>query len=213
VERRTEHLDIRRLQPGTWAEVLGALREIHAAAVAGKAPCKTVVIDTLDHLEALIQAHTCAANGWANIEEPGYGKGYGVALDEWRTFVRAIEALRDAGIMVLLLAHAAIRTYNNPAGPDYDQWMLKLSKGAGGLVREKMDAIGFAAFDDEVKAKFDKKGEQVTRGKASSTGRRVLYFGHHAGFETKTGCGLPDEIDLEWADLAAALNTPTKDKK
>lgn len=205
VERRTDHLDVKRLQPTTWTETLEMLREIHAAAVAGTPPCKTVVIDTLDHLEALIQTHVCKVNGWANIEEAGYGKGYNVALEEWRTFTRAVEALRDAGVMVLLLAHAAIRVYSNPAGADYDQWQLKLSKGAAALVREKADAIGYAAYEDSVKAKFDRKGDQITRGKAEFSGRRVLYFGHNPGYETKLGAGLPDEMDLSWEEIEKYL--------
>lgn len=205
-ERRTEHLDVRRLDATSWEEVLGTLREVCALGKKSDAPCKTLVVDTVDHLEALIQAHVCKANGWSSMEEPGYGKGYNIALEEWRTFVKAIEALRDVGITVVLLAHAAIRMYSNPGGADYDQWMLKLTKGAAALLREKVDATGFAAFEDASKAKFDRKGDQITRGKAETTGRRVLYFGHNPAYETKLGLGLPDEMDLEWSSLQEVLD-------
>ncbi len=206
-EKRTEHLDIKRLEPATWEDVLGAMREVHAAASKGKSPCKTLVVDTVDHLEAMIQAAVCQREGWANIEEPGYGKGYSIALEEWRLFIKAVEALREVGVMVVLLAHAAIRTFSNPSGADYDQWMMKLSKGAGALLREKMDAIGFAAFEDASKAKFDRKGDQLTRGKAETTGRRVLYFGHDPSRETKPGLNLPESIELTWNALAQYLGT------
>lgn len=205
-EKRTEHLDIKRFEANSWTDVITFLREVHALASKGKAPCKTLVIDTLDHLDAMITSEVCAREGWANLEEAGYGKGYAIALVEWRHLVKAIEALRDTGIMVLLLAHAAIRTYSNPAGPDYDQWSLKLPKGAAGLIREKADAIGYACFEDTSKAKFDRKGDQITRGKAESTGRRVLYFGHNPAYETKPGCGLPEEMDLSWNALQEHLN-------
>lgn len=205
-EKRTEHLDIQRFEAKSWPDVLEVMREIHALATKGKAPCKTLVIDTLDHLDAMIASDVCAKQGWANLEEAGYGKGYAVSLVEWRLFIKAVEALRDQGIMVLMLAHAAIRTYSNPAGPDFDQWTMKLPKGAGGLVREIADAIGYACFEDTSKAKFDRKGDQITRGKAESTGRRVLYFGHNPAFETKPGLGLPEEMDLNWNTFQEMLS-------
>ncbi len=205
-EKRTEHLDIKRFEANTWPEVLEVLREVYAAGLKGKSPFKTVVIDTLDHLDALIAVEVCTKNGWANLEEAGYGKGYSVALLEWRQLIKAIEALREVGIMVLLIAHAAIRTYSNPAGADYDQWTMKLPKGAASLIREKADAIGYACFEDTSKAKYDRKGDQVTRGKAESTGRRVLYFGHNPAYETKLGLNLPDEMDLEWKIFQEHLN-------
>jgi hypothetical protein len=37
---------------------------------------QSVFLDSLDWLEPMLHAHVCAANKWANIESPGYGKGY-----------------------------------------------------------------------------------------------------------------------------------------
>ena len=59
-------------QLATYAEVceaIGALaKEAHEY--------QTAVIDSLDWLEPLIWAETCARDGWKSIEDPGYGKGY-----------------------------------------------------------------------------------------------------------------------------------------
>src|SRR6516162_4783844 len=36
---------------------------------------RTLIVDSLDPLEPLIWREACIANGWATIEQPGYGKG------------------------------------------------------------------------------------------------------------------------------------------
>lgn len=205
-ERRTDHLDIKRLEPATWDDVIGVLREIHTAASKGKAPCKTLVVDTLDRLEVLIQQHVCTANGWAHIAEAKWD-GYAAAVEIWRKFITAIEALRDVGISVVMLGHTSIRQFENPAGPNYDQFKIQLAGGPAKLITAIADAIGFASFEDTAHAKFNKRtGDQQSRGKAESTGRRVLYFGHNPAYESKQGLNLPDEIDLKWSAIEEYLN-------
>src|SRR5262249_8387959 len=55
---------------------------------------QTLVIDSLDALEPLVQAALCADRGYASIEAPGFGKGY-VELDKyWLDFLRGCNWLR-----------------------------------------------------------------------------------------------------------------------
>jgi hypothetical protein len=206
IEGRTGHLDVNRLPVKNWADVKAALIEVGKAAKGGKPPCKWIVIDTVDHLDMWINDATCAEQGWANIEEPGYGKGYAVAFEHWKEFFVLLEGLRSLGVGVLLLAHSTVKAFQNPSGADYQTWGLMLGKLANKFITKQMDIIGFASFQDDVKAKFDRKGEQITKGKASTTGERVLYFGHNPAYETKQGINVPDEIDLTWAALEGALN-------
>lgn len=205
-ERRTDHLDIKRLEPATWDDALEFLREIYKEAKAGKPPCKTLVIDTLDRLEVLIQQHVCKKNGWEHIAEAKWD-GYAAAVEVWRTFITSVEALRDVGISVVMLAHTAIRQYENPAGPNYDQHKIQLAGGPSKLVTAIADAIGFASFEDTARAKFHKRtGEQQSRGKAETTGRRVLYFSHNPAYESKQGLNLPDEVELTWSAIEEFIN-------
>jgi hypothetical protein len=68
---------------------------------------QTLVIDSLDWLEPLIWQHTAQQHNQRDIEAFGYGKGYQAALDTWRTFLDAVNTLRDeCGMGVLLIAHA-----------------------------------------------------------------------------------------------------------
>ena len=56
---------------------------------------QTLFIDSLDWLEPLVQDHVCKANNWKNIEQPGFGKGYIAAAEEWRNLLSGLEVLRS----------------------------------------------------------------------------------------------------------------------
>ncbi len=203
-ERRTRHLDVARVEPASWDDVLGTLRELYTA----PGEFKTVVIDTLDHMELLIHAHVCKANGWAGIEEPSFGKGYVPALHEWQRFLGAVEKLQqDKGMNVVLLAHSMLGTLKNPSGEDYSMYSLKLKGGAktsaSDLIREKADLVGFAHF--ETFAKKANPKDQMSKAKAITTGERVLSFAHNPAYENKKGIPMADEIKLSWSAFEEAL--------
>lgn len=212
IEGRTNHLDVRRVSPKNYDDVKEAVIEVGKAAKTGKPICKWLVVDTVDHLGLMINDAVCAKEKWENIETPGYGRGYNVALETWREFLQLVDGLRGLGVGVILLGHSGVKNFQNPAGADYSTWGLALDKRAAKFVADKMDLIGHASFEDDVSAKFDRKGEQVTKGKASTTGRRILYFGYNPAMESKKGLDMPDEIELSWAAFSAALNPTTTEK-
>jgi hypothetical protein len=98
----------------------------------------TVVLDSADKLEGLIWADVCATNNWPSIEAPGYGKGYIVADRWWRDFLAALDWLRrERGLTIVLLAHSAVETINDPRAPTYTSYQLRLHKRARGLVQDE----------------------------------------------------------------------------
>lgn len=200
-ENRTAHLDVARLRPQSWDEVFAILRELHA----NPGEYKTVVFDTLDHMETLLHKYVCDRNGWANIEEKDWGKGFVPALLEWGRFLNAVEALQAKGLNVVMLAHAMLATFKPAIGDDYNVVKLKLKGGqktdASLLVIERAELVGYAHFEDLIKkAKADPKAKALT------TGERLLTFQHHPARQTKCGVPLaPDEMKLDWATFEAAL--------
>jgi hypothetical protein len=189
-EKRTEHLDINRIEVDTWAEVLGVMAEVSAK----KTPVKTLVFDTVDHMELMIYDQLCKDYGCNSIEDykKGFGKIYTDSLDQWRLFILELEKLRDKGITCLLLAHGHIKTFRNPTGEDYDRWQLKMNVKAANFLREKMDAVGFAHFED-----FTEEDNKKNH-KAQTTGDRMLAFSHSPAYESKRGINLPDEVKLSY---------------
>lgn len=181
-------------EPRTFGDVLDAVRTL----IDEEHPYKTLAIDTVDWIEPLIWSDLCSRHGWESIETPGYGKGYAVALDEWRKLLAELDRLRAAkGMEIILLAHVTIKTFSNPAGQDFSRYESKLNRSASALVREWTDANLFATFEE-----FTKKDGMKVKG--VSTGRRVLYTQRTAAWDAKNRFNLPDELPLSYEEYAAA---------
>jgi hypothetical protein len=75
---------------------------------------------------------------------------------------------------IVLLAHSAVETVNDPRAPAYTSYQLRLHKRARGLVQDEVDVIGFLATDVAVvsqDAGFNKK-----RNRAEGGAARWLHF-------------------------------------
>jgi hypothetical protein len=193
--------------PSCYADVLAALDDL----IANESPYQTLVIDTADRLEALLWRHMIDRDSprskipLTSIESYGYGKGFQLALDEWRALALKLDRLRSLrGMSVVLLAHAQIRTFKNPLGDDYDRYQFRVNDKAAGFLREWADVVGFARFEEGAAAL---NGE---RARGVSTGRRVLMLERTAAWDAKVrGLALPPEVEIAvgspWAPLAKAI--------
>jgi hypothetical protein len=196
VERGTRELNVARLvEPEggwTWLDVLDSIRlletETHSY--------KTLAIDTVDELEALLWAYICERDKKSGIEDYGFGKGYQVALDEWRVFVAALERLRARrGMNVALIAHTVVRTFKNPEGEDYDRYQPRIHDKAAGLLKGKSDVVLFANW--ETYANKKDINSKVERAKGVSTGNRVIYTRRTAAYDAKNRHELPEQMKLD----------------
>jgi hypothetical protein len=164
---------------------------------------KTLFIDSIDWLEPLVQAHVCQANGWKNIEAPGFGKGYIAAAEEWRTLLSGLEALRiQRGMGIILIAHDKVKRVEDPMTEGYDSHVLKLNDRASALVQEWADVIGFCGyrvFTTKTDAGF---GNKET--KATTTGERVLHVEPHPAHCGGNRFGLTN-MPLDWTAFSTAL--------
>jgi hypothetical protein len=197
-EEGSAMLDVVRFPtPQSWADVLEAIRVLTVE----PHEYRTLVVDTLDWIEPLIWAHICRRDEQSNIEGYGYGKGYQVALDEWRVFLNRLEGLRAAKpVHLVLLAHAWIKPFKNPAGEDYDRYELKIHNKAAGLVKEWSDAVLFANWET-----YAKKDERK-RVRGVSTGARLIYTERTAAYDAKNRYNLPGELPLSWSDFESAMD-------
>ena len=124
-----------------YDEVIAALRYVYANADR----IKTLVIDSIDHLEPIVWDYVCRSQNpaWDSIESPGYGRGYIECDKAWMRIISAILKLRDdKQVTVILLAHDVVRTVNDPMTGPYDAHELKLHKRAVALWKENVDMIG-----------------------------------------------------------------------
>lgn len=191
LEDGTEELDVARFpRPESWSDVLAALdalaREQHQY--------QTVVIDTLDALERLIQREVCRSGGKQSIEDFGYGKGYVAASELAAVFVQRLEALRRKGMHVVCLAHAQIRAFSDPAGDSYDKYRIKGHDKFVALFKEWAKAVLFANYRVYTVSKDGKT-------KALGDGARVVYTEPRPAWEAKNRYGLPTELPLNWHEF------------
>ena len=160
-----------------------------------KSEYKTVVIDSLDWLETLLQEHVCQQNGWPEISSPAYGKGYAVALETWKDYLGLINQLRKKGFTILQIAHNEIRRYEDPSNEPHDRHQIKLHRKAADLVIEHSDCVLFANYKIGTIQVKGKGGNMTTKMKQ---GDRTIFTEAGPGFQAKNRFSLDPEMPFEW---------------
>lgn len=197
-EGSTKQLDVARLPaPSSWEMLLQELDF-----VISKRPCGTLVIDAVDWAEQLCIADLCAKNGKSGIEDFGYGKGWEFEKESFGKFLNKLTEVINAGINVTLTAHAALRKFEQPDEMgSYDRWEMKLGSKTTNkispLIKEWADIVLFCNYKTVV-VQTDKDGKKH---KAQGN-RRVMYTQHHPCWDAKNRYGLPEEIPMEYAQIA-----------
>ncbi len=185
-----------RSRPNDFEEFMEALRTVERE---GSPTYRTLVIDTLDAVEALIWEFICRRDDKAGIIAYGYAKGENyVAVDEWRKVVAAFERIRAKGMNVITLSHALSKKRDDPDGDGWDRYILKLHEKAAGLIKERADAVLFARREI-VRTKKDGKTKGV------ATDARLLCTAWDPKWDAKNRHDLPETLALDWSELAAAI--------
>ena len=193
-EGGTRELDIDRAPtPSSWTMLLDTVREFTADTMG----YKTLVLDTADWAEQLCIAAVCARAKKSGIEDFGYGKGYVYVQEEFGKLLNMLSELVQRDINVVLLAHAKMRTFQQPDEMgSYDRWELKVSKNVAPTIKEWADMVLFMNYKTVVIHQ-----EGALKSKAQG-GQRVVYTSHHPCWDAKNRHGLPEEMPIGDATLA-----------
>lgn len=205
-----------RTQPKTYQEFMAAIDDL----LQSPHDFKTVVIDTADKLEALMHRFMLARDSdsknkarnesggkLTSIEDYGWGKGYTLAVDEWRALLFKFDELRQKRSMnIIFIAHSQIKSFKNPEGADYDRYIAKIHEKAFGVIKEWCDVVGFLTLDTIATS----QGVDDKRARGVSTGTRVLCTQPNATCEVKArGLSLRDRIEVPvvrpWSVFADAI--------
>lgn len=182
----------------SFADVIDAIstlyRENHAF--------QTVVIDSLDWLEAIIQREIEAKY---DAKDLAYGKGSLIAAERWREILDGLNALRnDKGMAVILIAHTTIKRFDSPEVEPYDRYQPKLQERSNAVVREWCDAVLFANYKTIVKK--DDVGFNQTNNRGISTGERLLFTSERPAYMAKNRYNMPESIPLSWEAFEQAIS-------
>lgn len=163
---------------------------------------ETVVIDSLDWLEAIIQREI---EQKYDAKDLAYGKGSVIAAERWREILDGLNALRnDKGMAVVLIAHTTIKRFDSPEVEPYDRYQPKLQERSNAVVREWCDAVLFANYKTIVKK--DDVGFNQTNNRGISTGERLLFTSERPAYMAKNRYNMPENIPLSWDAFASAIS-------
>jgi len=163
---------------------------------------ETVVIDSLDWLEAIIQREI---EQKYDAKDLAYGKGSLIAAERWREILDGLNALRnDKGMAIILIAHTTIKRFDSPEVEPYDRYQPKLQERSNAVVREWTDAVLFANYRTIVKK--DDVGFNQTNNRGISTGERLLFTSERPAYMAKNRYNMPESIPLSWDAFAEAIS-------
>lgn len=196
-EGSTKELDVARYpNPESWHDVIIDVKDC-----AAETPCKTLVIDTADWAEQLCIEAVCEKLGVGGIEDVGYGKGYVYLSEEFSNLLKACDKCIDEGVNVVFTAHAMMRKFEQPDEMGaYDRWEMKLTKKVAPLIKEWADMVLFCNYKTDVITDTNTKSKKATGGK------RVMYATHHPCWDAKNRYGLPDQMPMEFSQIAQLFN-------
>lgn len=159
---------------------------------------KTLIIDTADWAERLCAISICSTHNKKGIEDFGYGKGYVYMEEEFGRFLNKLIEITEIGMHVVLVAHSQIVKFEQPDEMgSYDRYQLKLSKKVAPLVKEWADILLFVNYKT-----FSVAADENGKKHKAQGGRRVIYTTHHPAWDAKNRQGLPEELPLEYAQIA-----------
>lgn len=201
LDRGSEKLDVERVEGlQEWPDFVSTLREIAETLVRGEDfPYQTVVIDTADKAAEMCSRYICNRDGKKNIEDYGYGKGYGFLAASFSTdFLVWTQAIVDAGVNVVIVGHSMQRQAVNPDTAEaYDHWELKLpgknANSIGALVKEWADMVLFAYQTTDV---INKDGKKVARNL-----RRMMRTQTSPFADAKTRFDLPEVLPFAYEEI------------
>ena len=163
---------------------------------------ETVIIDSLDWLEAIIQREI---EQKYDAKDLAYGKGSLIAAEKWREILDGLNALRnDKGMAIILIAHTTIKRFDSPEVEPYDRYQPKLQERSNAVVREWADAVLFANYKTIVKK--DDVGFNQTNNRGISTGERLLFTSERPAYMAKNRYNMPESIPLSWDAFAEAIS-------
>lgn len=203
-EDGVEGLDVDRYEPAiSWLQIIE-----HLTAVAtDKHSFSTLVVDTLGGTAELAAKHICEKlfNGdWGPKGFAAFGQGWGATSEEMRRLLPILDACRDKGMTVILLAHAGVQSVRSPIDGDFQKWAPEMDRRIWARFAKWADMIGRADYDYIV---MKRDGAKEGPGKAKGTNSRVVRWSGSAAEDAgcRAGFEMPEITPLSYQAFIEGL--------
>jgi hypothetical protein len=194
-EDGTSHLAVNRILIGDYSSLCQALSELAISDLA----CRTVVIDTIDHVELFLRSEVCREHRITGMEGLPYGKGWVFLTEKFTEFIsRYLDPLIAAGIHVVVVGHSNIKRVQYPGLDGFDRWELRLYSGCANRLKEWSDAVLFLNFKTRV---------VINEGKPKASGgvERAIFTQHSSAHDAKIRIDLPEIVPCTFDAIGRLL--------
>lgn len=203
--RGSHNYDVQRVDVVDWGDVNEWLVAVEQKA----APCRTLVLDSITDLEGMSHEHLFKG-GTVTDHKGGYGKGDDAVTVEWRKTFSQLERIWNAGIAVVVVAHARVKKFEDPTSSvvvgGYERFEVGCRPQLAAPLRQWCDYVFFAREETIV------VGEKNKGTRATTTGARYIHTRRCPAFDAKArGTYLfPDKIPLSWKAFEEAVEADAK---
>lgn len=205
VEGGTGHLPVMRVEKDQLDSFDDVIKVLEAVLTQDHS-IGTLVIDSVDFLEKVLQRQVAAEHGVSEYGKIGYGKGPVSLANIWRTITQKLDQIRqDKGIAIVMIAHETLKKVNDPATDQYDKYTLAMENKSVEHLEAWADIIMFAK--EEI---YTSKAKQGFVDKVKATrGERMLYTMDSPQYLAGNRYGLPAEILFTWEAFSEEMSKLT----
>ena len=179
----------------TWEGLKSQMRRI---AQADHVEHRNIVLDALTGLEAMLHKHVCDKHyggDWGPRGFMSYREGYETSVEEWRLFLDILDEIKFRGINVILLGHSQVKTFNNPAGPDYDRYVCDIHPKTWSPTSKWADVILFGTYKTAVDT-GKAAAKASDKGKGIAGTKRIVYTERCDAYDAGSRFQIPRAIDI-----------------
>ena len=189
-EESTHNIDVKRHRPLSFDEIMEDLEEIRDESEIKE--FKSIIFDTIDELERLIHKQVAFDKDKASIDDIGWQKGFGLAVNKWADFISICREIRDKhNIHFCFLAHSFTTLKADiEKGLSYSRYSMALHKKAADYIFGQVEMVLFAKKDIALKETADNKII------VKDLEKRILYTSLSALYDAKNRIGLPAELPM-----------------
>ncbi len=192
-----------------WEDLKNAVGELRD----GQHDYRTLVLDTGNGAEQLCTSSVCDDSfmgHWGDYAS--FGRGDAMAAKEWVKFLDLLDSVRIKRRMaVIILHHAKVKTFSDPAGKSWDQWRPEAVEKLWSSTHKWADVILFGGFKTTVTKDEKATGEsRYIRSDASG----AVVAGNRYGLPTElTAKPGAENLWKVFADALAKARKPAEAPK
>jgi len=177
---------------------------------------KSFVFDAMTGFEELCHLHVCQREwpmpvsekypdgcDWGDKGFDCYKAGFGIAIKEWRSFLRSLDELRETKkALIILIGHVKIKPFKNPEGPDWDRYTVDMHEKTWNITLNWLSQSFFGNYITRI---------DESKNKATGGNQRYLYVERTAAYDAKNKDNLSVPIKMgdnpakAWDNLTAQV--------